>query len=117
MIHNVTVPFSFDTSPIEEKIAKIGEDRAEEVLEKVVRECISEVMPRAYRRNGYGMKVERDDEINWHAFVNDRFDAWLEKYTQTIIDEAALLIAARATRRKAWRETLAELRESGDLDG
>lgn len=117
MIHNVTIPFSFDTSPIEEMVAEIGEDKAEKVLEKVVRECISETMPRVYRRNGYGMKVEYDGEINWHAFVSERFDAWLEKYTQTIIDEAALLIAARATRRKAWRETLAELRENGDLDG
>lgn len=33
---------------------------------------------------------------------------------QEVIDEAALLLAARAGRKKAWREVLAEVKEQMD---
>lgn len=115
MIHDVTIPFSFDTSPIEAQIEAIGEKEVSKVIESVTKQGIYGVMP---KKGGYGYynsgKPKSDDEIDWCKFIEDRFAKWLDSHSQEIIDEAALLLATRAGRKKAWREVLAELKEESD---
>ena len=109
MIHDVTIPFSFDTSPIEEHIANIGEREVSKVIEATVLKGIVSVMP---KRGTYGYyDKSREDEIDWRRFVNDSFHFWLDTHKAEIVDEAALLLAMKASRKKAWREVLAELKE------
>lgn len=115
MIHDVTIPFSFDTSPIEAQLASIGEREVGKVIESVTKQGIYGVMP---KKGGYGYynsgKPKSDDEIDWRKFIEDRFAKWLDSHAQEVIDEAALLLAARVGRKKAWREVLAELKEESD---
>lgn len=102
MIHDVTIPFSFDTSPIERQIASIGEGEVRKIVDKMVKKGIDDVMPTGYW----------DKEPNWGAYLKERVVDWLNDHKQEVIDEAALLLAARAGRTKAWRDVLDELREA-----
>lgn len=115
MIHDVTIPFSFDTSPIEAQIASIGEREVGKVIESVTKKGIYSTLP---KKGGYGyysnQKPMNDDEVDWRKFIEDRFAKWLDSHAQEIVDEAALLLATRAGRKKAWREVLAELKEESD---
>lgn len=109
MIHDVTIPFSFDTSPIEEHIASIGEQEVGKIIEETVRKGIASVMP---KRTSYGYySKDKLEEIDWRRFINDTFHEWLDANRQEIMDEAALLLAMKTSRKKAWREVLAELKE------
>lgn len=111
MIHNVTIPFSFDTSPIEQQIASIGEDEVRKVVDAVVKRGISEALPTGYY---YSKPADGMPNVNWRMYIGDYMDEWMERHKQEVIDEAALLMAMRAGRKKAWREVLAELREDGE---
>lgn len=115
MIHDVTIPFVFDTSPIEAQIEAIGEKEVSKVIESVTKQGIYGIMP---KKGGYGyysnQKPTNDDEVDWRKFIEDRFAKWLDSHAQEVIDEAALLLAARVGRKKAWREVLAELKEESD---
>ena len=111
MIHSVTIPFSFDTSPIEQKVANVGEDEVLKIVDSVVRTGIAKALPASYRYSPYGVKKNGEPDVDWAKYVGSRVDKWLEAHSQEIIDEAAVLMAMRAGRKKAWREVLAELRE------
>lgn len=115
MIHNVTIPFMFDTSPIEKQIEAIGESEASKVVRQVVLEGLHKALPSKY--NPYSSGVKNDYEIDWKAFASRYMEDWVEKHHQEIVDEAAILLAMKASRKKPWREVLKELRESGELDG
>lgn len=116
MIHDVTIPFCFDTSPIEAQIANIGEQEVAKVIDSVVRQGIAEALPRDYGYNPYGNGKDGKPKVNWHRYVNDYMDKWMERHKQEVIDEAALLMAMRGSRKKAWREVLDELREERDAE-
>ena len=111
MIHNVTIPFSFDTSPIEQQIAQIGQREVANAINAIVKESILTTLP---KRSRYSYTTERPktyDEIDWSRVVIDRLNAFFESHSEEIIDEAALLLAKRASRKKSWREALDELKE------
>ena len=102
----VTIPFSFDTAPIEQMLQEIGSDEVKRKVDKLVEEHVSDAVPRAY--NGWG---ERNGKPDWNALVKSRIDAVLEKHADIIIDEAAMLLAMRAGSKKKWRDVLAEYKE------
>ena len=110
------IPFAFDTTPLEKVIQNQGEQEVRRIIEDMVREGVKNVMPK--KSNGYAYMSGNDPklsvEIDWRKFVEDRFTRWLDQHQQEIIDEAALLVAARAGRKKAWREVLAEVKEDGE---
>lgn len=111
MIHDVTIPFSFDTSPIEAQIADIGEVEVQRIIREVTLNGIYSALPsknRGYYRN---LTPHNDNDVDWKAYVDERMDDWLERHKEEVIDEAALLMAMRGSRKKAWREVLDELKE------
>ena len=116
MIHDVTIPFSFDTSPIERQIAELGRDEVAKVVDTVVRQGIAEALPRAYGYNPYGNGKDGKPKVNWRKYVNDYMDKLMERHAQEVIDEAALLMAMRGSRKKAWREVLEELKDERDAE-
>lgn len=116
MIHDVTIPFSFDTSPIEAQIANIGAQEVAKVIDSVVRQGIAEALPRDYGYSPYGNGKDGKPKVNWHKYVKDYMDKWMESHAQDVIDEAALLMAMRGGRKKAWREVLDELKEERDAE-
>lgn len=112
MVHNVTIPFSFDTSPIERQIANIGEKEVLRIIQDVTMKGIFSVMP---KKNGwYRDRPKNEDEIDWNGYIKDNISRWLSDNSQAIVDEAALLLAMRGSRKKAWREVLEELQAERD---
>jgi len=109
MIHNVTIPFSFDTSPIEQQIANIGEQEVLRIIREITMKGIYSVLPKKnewYR----GSTPKSDDEVDWNSYIKNHLYSWIEDNSQKIVDEAALLLAMRAGRSKKWREVLEEYR-------
>lgn len=106
------IPFAFDTTPLEKVIQNQGEQEVKRIIEDMVREGVKDAMPK--KSNGYAYMSGNDPklsvEIDWRKFVENRFDRWLDQHQQEIIDEAALLMAAKGSRKKAWREVLAEVK-------
>lgn len=104
----IVIPFAFDTAPIEELLQEQGEQEVMRIIEKLVMDGIKGVLPQKVQY-GYG---GTEHEIDWRKFLENRFTRWLDDHQQEIIDEAALLMAAKGGRKKAWREVLAEVRGS-----
>ena len=102
MIHDVTIPFRFDTSPIEAQVATIGFDEVAKIIDKVVKEGIAKTLPHTHSYRG--------NDIDWHRYINDYMDKWMERHKEEVIDEAALLMAMRGSRKLKWREVLEEYR-------
>lgn len=115
MIHDVTIPFSFDTTPIENQIANIGEQEVKNIIREVTLNGIYSAMP-SKRHGYYGGKLTptKDGEVDWKAYVDERMYNWLNIHKQEVIDEAALLIAMRAGRTTQWRKVLEELKAERD---
>lgn len=112
MIHDVTIPFSFDTSPIEDQIANVGVQEAQKIIESVVKNGLLSAL---HKKGSYWAgNPKNEDEIDWKRLVNDRIDVFIESHKDEIVDEAALLLAMRGSRKKAWREVLDELKEELD---
>lgn len=109
MIHNVTIPFSFDTSPIEQQIANIGEQEVLRIIREITMKGIYSVLP---KKNGWyrDSTPKSDDEVDWNSYIKNHLYSWIEDNSQKIVDEAALLLAMRAGRSKKWREVLEEYR-------
>lgn len=115
MIHDVTIPFRFDTSPIERQIESYGAELVGKAIADTVRQGIYSALPSV----NYWYKSQtptKDSKVNWKAYVDERMKAWLDENKQEVIDEAALLLAMRAGRTKAWRDVLAELRSERDAE-
>ena len=115
----IVIPFAFDTAPIEELLQNQGEAEVMRIIEKLVMDGVRASMPQKvqYGYSGY-QQQKKEPEIDWRKFLEDRFTRWLNDHQQEIIDEAALLMAAKGSRRKAWREVLAEMRdEAARQDG
>lgn len=108
----IVIPFAFDTAPIEKLLQEQGEQEVMRIIEKLVMDGIRASMPQKvqYGYSGYELQ-KKEPEIDWRKFVEDHFSRWLDDHSQEIIDEAALLMAAKAGRKKAWREVLAEIKE------
>lgn len=107
----IVIPFAFDTAPIEKLLQEQGETEVMRIIEKLVMDGISAALPnksQGYYR-GY-QQQNKEPEIDWRFFLENRFASWLDYHQQEIIDEAALLMAAKGSRKKAWREVLAEVK-------
>ena len=102
----ITVPFAIDTAPIEAKLQGDLEQIVRERICEAVDEAIEDRFPREI--NWYG---DKDGKRSFELAVNARIDAFLEAHAGEIIDEAALLLAKRASRDDRWREVLAEVKE------
>lgn len=82
----------------------------------MVRQGIAEALPSDYGYSPYGNDKYGKPKVNWHKYVSDYMDKWMERHTQEVVDEAALLMAMRGSRKKKWREMLDELREERDVE-
>lgn len=116
MIHDVTIPFIFDTSPIEAQVAEIGREEVAKVVDAVVKKGIADALPADYGYNPYGTDRKGNPKVNWKRYIDGFMDKWMERHAQDIIDEAAVLMAMRCGRKKAWREVLEELKAERDAE-
>lgn len=107
MRHELTIPFSFDTGPIEAMLAKVGEDEVRKMIEQITRDGINKALSNVYGYEWY----RNQKDVNWKKVIGDRIDSFIERNRQEVVDEAALLMAMRGSRKKAWREVLEELKE------
>ena len=111
----IVIPFAFDTAPLEKLLQEQGEAEVMRVIEKLVLDGVKAALPQTTQSyyNGFQMQ-KKEPEIDWRKFMDNRFSRYLDEHHQEIIDEAALLLAAKAGRKKAWREVLAEIKEEGN---
>lgn len=110
----IVIPFAFDTAPIEKLLQEQGEKEVMRILAEKVDAAVIANLPT--KTDGYGYNAKR--VTDWRGFLENRFTRWLDEHQQEIIDEAALLMAAKGGRKKAWREVLAEMRdEAARQDG
>lgn len=110
----IVIPFAFDTAPIEKLLEEQGEAEVMRILAEKVDAAVIANLPTKHDGYGYYAKQVPD----WRGFLENSFSRWLDEHQQEIIDEAALLMAARGGRKKAWREVLAEMRdEAARQDG
>jgi siroheme synthase (precorrin-2 oxidase/ferrochelatase) len=101
----ITVPFTFDTAPIEQKLQDIGANEVEGRVDELIRSHVDAVLPKS---GGTWMEKPKPD---WGQYLNDRMHTFFDEHSQEIIDEAAMLLAMRASRRKSWREVMVEYKE------
>lgn len=109
----VVIPFAFDTAPIEEMLQERGEKEVMRILADKVDAAVIANLPT--KPDGYGYNAKQVPD--WRRLLEDRFSRWLNEHQQEIVDEAALLLATRGGRKKAWREVLAEVKEGGPVAG
>ena len=107
----IVIPFAFDTAPMESFIQEQGLDEVKRVIRKMAEDGVREVLPKRYI--GYGTT---EPSVDWKTYFDRRFNEWLNDHADEIIDEAALLLAAKAGRKKAWREVLDELKAERDAE-
>lgn len=105
----IVVPFAFDTTPIEAMLQEQGKDEAMKILHQMVENNVIKQIPR--KETYYGRKL---NEPNWRRYMDEYFRSWLDDHVEEIIDEAALLLAARAGRKNKWREVLREVKEESE---
>lgn len=113
----ITIPFAFDTTPIEHMMRDHGIDEAMKILREIVEENAISQIPKMRDRYYYvnNHYVNNGNDPDWKGYMDDIARNWLDEHAQEIVDEAALLLAAKAGRKKAWREVLAEIRsEDGE---
>ena len=102
----IVVPFAFDTTPIETMLQKQGKDEAMKILRQMVEDNAIKQIPRKETYSGTKL-----NEPDWRRYMDGYLYSWLNDHTEEIIDEAALLLAARAGRKNKWREILREVKE------
>lgn len=109
MITEVVIPFTFDTGPIEEMLQQQGWELVECQIKGMVAENIERNLPK--KSIGYGYNAS--EEPSWKLMLENQFQAFLSEHTQEIIDEAAVLLAMRGNRKRAWKDILEEYRKEG----
>lgn len=102
----ITIPFAFDTAPIEQMLQERGTEEAMKIVERMVRENVISKVPK--QRDYYGSETDKPD---WKRYIDQEFRLWLDEHEQEIVDEAALLLAAKAGRKGPWRNVLREIKE------
>ena len=100
----ILIPFTFDTTPIEEKMGMLSEADVSEKVSEIIEQRVAEQLPMKY--DGFNGRTSTD----WKSYINDRFYEWLNDHAQDIIDEAAMLLATRGFRKKEWKQVLKEMR-------
>ena len=112
----ITIPFAFDTKPIEDELQEHGYQEVMARIIKSAEESMLKQLPGKESGLGYyyDSTPRKLSDINWLKIVNDRIDKAIEEHIEEIVDEAALLLVKRAGRKKSWREVLAEIKEEQD---
>jgi hypothetical protein len=105
MRHEITIPFCFDTTPIEQTLDKIGAEELEKAIRQLVERKVDECLPKT---PDYGF---HDVKTNWKLYLDGKVTEWLDEHAEEIIDEAAMLMAERAARKRKWREVLKDIKE------
>lgn len=103
----IVIPFAFDTAPLEQMLQEQGEEEVIKILTKLVEENVISKIPK--KRIGYGYR--ETTEPDWEQFITNNFYGWLNDHAEDIVDEAALLLVQKGSRKKKWREVLAEIKE------
>lgn len=103
----IVIPFAFDTTPLETLLQEQGEEEVMKILTKLVEENVISRIPKM-KLSSYGSYSKEPD---WNELICARFSKWLDDHAKDIIDEAALLLVQRGSRKKKWREVLAEMKE------
>lgn len=103
----ITIPFAFDTTPIEAMLQNHGIEEAMKIIERMVSENVISQVP---KERDYCGRI-KPDKPDWKAYMDEKVDLWIDEHTEEIIDEAALLLAARAGRKAKWRDVLREFKE------
>lgn len=106
------IPFEFDTGPIERKLEESG---YEEIWKGLVGQCEDGLL-RAFPGTYYN-QPRSIGEVDWRRFAEKAMEGMVAAHLQEVVDEAALLLAMRASRKKAWREVLEEYRAERGDDG
>ena len=101
----ITIPFAFDTAPIEARLQERGTEEAMKIIERMVKDNVISQVPKV--RDYYRGR----DNPDWKAYMDEKVDLWMDEHAEEIIDEAALLLAARAGRKAKWRDVLREFKE------
>lgn len=101
----IVIPFTFDTAPIEQMMQEQGMDEAHKILERIVQEQVIDKVPKERDYYGYERAGARPD---WKGLLEQRIDKFVSDNAETIIDEAALLLVMRGSRKAKWRDVLAE---------
>lgn len=102
----IVIPFAFDTTPLEAMLQEQGKDEVMKILHQMVEDNVIKQIPR--KENYYGVRLNEPD---WNRYIKEYFRSWLDDHVEEIVDEAALLLAARAGRKNKWREILKEVKE------
>lgn len=112
MIHEITIPFRFDTGPIEDRLREHGYEEIYRTLANRVEEALLACLNKKLNKYSYYSDTWKSlSDVNWLALVTRCIDHFLEEHTEEIVDEAALLLVTRGSRKKKWREVLAELKD------
>jgi hypothetical protein len=102
----ITIPFSFDTAPIEQMLQEVSKDEVTRKVDEIVKEGVLSALPEAYS-SGWGGTGKPD----WNTYVRNRTDAFIAKNADTIIDRASVLLAMRGATKRPWKDVLAEYKE------
>ena len=101
----IVIPFAFDTTPIEQKLQDVGTSEVNRRVDELIEQKVYDSLPKVVRSwNG-------DTETDWKSYIDSRIDAYLDEHVSEVIETAAILMAARGSRRKAWKDVLAEYKE------
>lgn len=104
----IVIPFAFDTAPLEGMLQEQGEQEVTRILTDMVQKNVIDAIPK--ETDFYGCE-KKGGKPNWNKFLTNVFFEWLGQHHDEIIDEAALLLAQRASSKKRWRDVLRELKE------
>ena len=102
----ITIPFTFDTEPIEQMLQEVGKDDVMRKVDEIVKEGVLSAIPKEYA--GWSTSETPD----WRTFVERRTDVFIRENANRIVDQAAVLLAMRGSRKRQWKEVLAEYKEA-----
>jgi hypothetical protein len=105
----VNVPFEFDERAIEEKLRVEGDRIVDHTIRDMVRDDVIAQLPKRHTYYGYG---SGEGEVDWGEAMRQMFSEYLSEHVSEIVDEAAVLLAMRAEKRKGWKAAVAEYRAS-----
>lgn len=98
----MTIPFEFDTGPIERRLQENG---YELVMLSLTDKCEAKMLSTLSKKGGYWRETpETWDEVDWKDIVYRRINQAIDDNVDEIIQLAALMLAKRVGSRKKWKE-------------
>lgn len=106
MKYEITIPFCFDTTAIEQCLQEIGQKELEKAIAEIVEKNVRDCLP---KKLGYGLTMP--DVPDWRGYLDEKLRAWLDEHAEEVVDEAALLMAEKGGRKRRWRDVLKDIKE------